>query len=137
MNNMKWLVAALVGFGLAGCEAMSPSDPGNLVPRTVLDDPTLPAIELNGTRLHAETMGDPANPVIVFLHGGPGGDYRSMLRLANRYDGYSLTDDYFLVYWDQRGSGLSARVDESELTIGKFVDDLNAVVNRYSPGRPV
>lgn len=136
MRNMRWLPLTLAGLGLAGCDAMSPSDPGALVPRTVAEDPTLPAIEMNGTRFHVETMGNPAKPVIVVLHGGPGGDHRALLKLAARFNGSSLADDHFLVYWDQRGTGLSARVDKSELTIDNYVNDLNTLINRYSPGRP-
>src|SRR5215213_1920024 len=96
--SYRWLILALAGVGAAACgDVMSPGEPGNLVPRTVAEDPSLPAIEMNGSRFHLETFGNPANPVIVFLHGGPGGDYRSMLRLAERFGGRSLADDYFLV----------------------------------------
>ena len=138
MRSLRWLPLTLVGLGAAACDdVMSPSDPGNLVPKTVAEDASLPAIEMNGSRFHAQTFGNPANPVIVFLHGGPGGDYRSLLRLADRYNGYSLPDDYFLVYWDQRGSGLSKRVNKDELTIATYVNDLNTIASRYSPGRPV
>jgi proline iminopeptidase len=127
----------LVGLIAAACDTMSPSESGNLVPRTVAEDASIPAIELNGSRFHAETFGNPTKPVIVMLHGGPGGDYRGLLRLANRYNGYSLTDEYFVVFWDQRGSGLSQRHGKSMLTIDAYLDDLNAIVNRYSPARPV
>jgi proline iminopeptidase len=116
---------------------MAPEDPGNLVPPTVAEDATLPAIEMNGSRFHLETFGNPSNPVIVFLHGGPGGDYRGMLRLADRYNGSSLADEYFLVFWDQRGSGLSQRHGKSTLNIESYANDLNTLVDRYSPGRPV
>jgi proline iminopeptidase len=92
---------------------------------------------MNGSRFHLETFGNPANPVIVFLHGGPGGDYRSMLPMGSRYDGYSLADDFFLVFWDQRGSGLSQRHDKDVLTLDVYTDDLNDLVNRYAPGRQV
>jgi proline iminopeptidase len=57
--------------------------------------------------------------------------------MAGRYDGYSLADEYFLVYWDQRGAGLSQRHDRDVLTIDVYVNDLNTLVERYSPGRPV
>ena len=137
MMYMRWLPLTIAGLGAVGCDAMSPSEPGNLVPATVAEDASLPAIEMNGTRFHLETMGNPGNPVIVFLHGGPGGDYRGLLRLANRYNGSALTDEYFLVFWDQRGSGLSARVGKSELTIESYVNDLNTLVNRFSPEKPV
>ena len=138
MRSLKWLPLMLAGLGAAACDnTMSPGEPGNLVPRTVAEDDNLPAIEMNGTRFHAETFGNPANPVIVFLHGGPGGDYRSLLRLAERRNGYSLADEYFLVYWDQRGSGLSQRQNKELLTTANYVNDLNTLIDRYSPGRRV
>lgn len=133
----RWLPIALIGIVATACDVMEPGEPGNLVPRTVAEDASLPAIEINGTRLHAETFGAPSNPVIVFLHGGPGGDYRDMLKLAQRHGGYSLADDHFLVFWDQRGSGLSERVGKATLDIDHYVADLDAIVNRYSPGRKV
>lgn len=140
MAAQQWFtvaLAGLVGLGALACETMDPGTPGNLVPPTVAEDPSLPAVELNGTRLHAETFGDPNNPVVVFLHGGPGGDYRSMLRLSERFDGYSLADEYFLVYWDQRGAGLSMRHDKRDLTVDIYTADLNAIVDHYALGRPV
>jgi proline iminopeptidase len=137
MRSLGWLPLTLAGLGAAACETMSPSEPGNLVPRTVAEDRSLPAIDMNGSRFHLETFGNPVNPVIVFLHGGPGGDYRSLLRMAGRYDGYSLADQYYLVYWDQRGTGLSKRHNRGVLTIDRYVEDLDSLVNRYSPGRAV
>jgi len=137
MRRLRWVPLALTGLGATACDTMAPGDPGNLVPPTVAEDASLPAIEMNGSRFHLETFGNPANPVIVFLHGGPGGDYRSMLRMAERHDGYSLADEYFLVYWDQRGAGLSMRHDKDELTLDVYSRDLDTLVDRYSPGRPV
>ena len=87
MRSLRWLRLALVGLAATGCETMSPSDPGNLVPPTVAEDASLPAIDMNGSRFHLETFGDPSSPVIVFLHGGPGGDFRSLLKLGERQDG--------------------------------------------------
>src|SRR5688572_9416624 len=76
----------IVALVAAACDAMSPSEEsGSLVPLTVMENRNLPAIEMNGARFHAETFGNPANPVIVILHGGPGVDYRSMLPLAGRH----------------------------------------------------
>lgn len=124
-------------LALGACDPMNPTEPGNLVPKTVAEDASLPAITINGTRLHAQTFGNPANPVIIFLHGGPGGDYRSLLRMAERYSGYSLTDNYFLVFWDQRGAGLSERQNRHVLTIDQYDADLAAIADRYSPTRPV
>ena len=135
LRSNRWLPVALIGLTVSACDVMSPSDPGALVPKTVMEDASIPAIEMNGSRFHVQTMGDSTKPVIVFLHGGPGGDYRSMLRLAERYGGRSLADDYFLVFWDQRGSGLSERMAKGTLTIDRYVADLDALLDRYSAGR--
>jgi proline iminopeptidase len=65
-----------------GCEKeLKTTDPGNLVPRTVDQDPSLPSIIVNGTQLHTEAFGNPADPMVVFLHGGPGSDYRNALNV--------------------------------------------------------
>ncbi len=101
------------------------------VAKTVLDDPSLPQIEINGVRLHAETYGDPSNPVIIVLHGGPGGDYRSQLGAK------SLADTNFVVFYDQRGAGLSERVPAEALTVPTYLAELDAIIDRYSPERPV
>lgn len=101
------------------------------VAATVVNDASLPQIEINGVRLHAETYGDPSNPVIVVLHGGPGGDYRSQLGAK------SLADTNFVVFYDQRGAGLSERVPAEELTVPTYMAELDAVIDRYSPDRPV
>lgn len=61
---------------------------------TVDLDESLPSITLNGYKFHAETMGSADDPVIIVLHGGPGGDYRNLLPVA------PLSDEYYLVFYD-------------------------------------
>lgn len=101
------------------------------VPATTANDPTLPVIELDGYRFHGETHGDPAAPAVLVLHGGPGYDYRGLLPLRR------LADAFHVVFYDQRGSGLSPRVDDSDLTVDRFVADVDLFVNRYSPNEPI
>lgn len=101
------------------------------VAATVVDDASLPQIEINGVRLHAETYGDPSNPVIIVLHGGPGGDYRSQLGAR------SLADANFVVFYDQRSAGLSQRVPAEDLNVPAYMAELDGVIDRYSPDRPV
>ncbi len=141
MNRIHLTTCMALGISLAGsaCDGIQDaSQPGNLVPRTVDEDPTLSAIELNHTKLHFATFGDPSRPVIVFLHGGPGTDFREMLRMNQRYgDGYALADDHYLVFWDQRGSGLSRRHDCGTYTLDVIDQDLDAVIDHFSPGRSV
>jgi proline iminopeptidase len=98
---------------------------------TVAQDPSLPHITLNGATFHAETFGDPASPVVIVIHGGPGADYRSLLPLQ------ALSDQYFVVFYDQRGTGLSPRVNPEEITMASTLADLDAIVDHYSEGRKV
>lgn len=98
---------------------------------TVTDDATLPSVELNGRTFHAEAHGDLGAPVAVVLHGGPGGDYRSLLPLSE------LADEYRVVFYDQRGAGLSERVPDEELTPQTALADLDALIDLHSPRRPI
>ena len=135
-----WFVAQLF-IVITGCnKLLDPSEPGNLVPMTVdegNDEHADHAVALNGSIFHIETYGDTSNPVIIFLHGGPGGDFRSSLRLKERYNDYSLTDEYYLVYWDQRGCGLSQRHNDDVLTLDVYTEDGRQIIEQYSSGRDV
>ena len=101
----------------ASCTIHDTSAPGNLVAATVDDDPTIPALDVNGTRLHVESFGPAGAPVILTIHGGPGSDYRYMLPLADAAAPGSLVADHRLVFWDQRSTGLSRREPEGSLSI--------------------
>lgn len=105
---------------VTGCEKnYDPDVSGNLVPKTVAEDPLLPVIEINGTRLHLEIFEDITNLIMIFLHGGPGSDYRSLIseygkENASRYveertvqNGglLRLTDQYFCVLLISGGAG--------------------------------
>lgn len=128
----RTIAVLLLGVSLlTSCkeDMVTPDDPaagGRLVAKTADEDPNLPSIFVNGTHLHAQTFGDPTDPMIVFLHGGPGGDYRNALPAAQLAD-----DGYFMVFYDQRGSGLSQRYDAAEYSIQIMLDDLTAVIDHY------
>lgn len=127
---------AATAIGLSACDydGYEPNDPGRLVPRTVDEDASLPSITVNGTKLHAETVGDPQNPILIVLHGGPGGDFRYLLNCKE-----FAKDGYFVVFYDQRGSGLSQRHPKSLYTLKTLEDDLGAVIRYYrrSPAQKV
>jgi proline iminopeptidase len=102
------------------------TEEGNLVPKTVEQDPNLPSVVVNGTMLHSETYGNPDSAMVVVLHGGPGSDYRYLLNckeLANQ--------GYYVVFYDQRGSGLSKRHPKSAYSIQVMLDDLTGVIAHY------
>jgi proline iminopeptidase len=132
---MPKLLLAVVVLSLTAC--LDPAEDGNLVPRTADEDPSIPQLSFNGSTFHVETFGDPSAPVIVVLHGGPGGDYRGLLRLRNPVNGVRLEDRHLMVYWDQRGTGLSRRHPENEITLATYDLDLTWIIDHFSPGRPV
>jgi pimeloyl-ACP methyl ester carboxylesterase len=69
---------------------------------------------------------NPANPVLLFVHGGPG---MPEYWMTNTYP-TGLENDFTVVWWDQRGSGLSydpATFDT--VTIDQLVTDTLAVTD--------
>ncbi len=113
---------------LIGCAKMD--EPGNLVPKTADQDPSIPSIRINDRILHAEAFGDPDSTLIVCIHGGPGSDYRYMLPakdLANA--------GYRVIFYDQVGSGLSQRFKENyydaKTLDDLFFNELKGVLNHY------
>lgn len=68
---------------------------------------------------------DPSNPVLLFLHGGPG---MPEYFLTEQYP-TGLENDFTVVWWDQRGAGLSFTDDMSSVTINQIIDDTLAVTN--------
>jgi proline iminopeptidase len=134
-KSLKVLLPAILVTILFGCKKeMSMNDEGTLVPKTVEFNASLPAVDINGTRLHAETFGNSADPMLVILHGGPGGDYRSLLNCRE-----FANNGYYVVFYDQRGSGLSKRHDKDSYTIQVMMDDLEAIISHYrtSPAQKV
>ncbi len=127
---MKFKILSLLAFTLLvlnSCKELSFESDGVLVPLTVMEDNSIPSITVNGVKLHSETYGDPSDPILIAIHGGPGADYRGMLNfkeLAN--------DKMYVVFYDQRGSGLSQRLDKdgySEVQV--YIDELHGVIQHY------
>lgn len=143
---MKQLIyfSLLITF-IISCERHDMDEAGNLVPKTVTEDPMLPQMDVNGVPLHLETFGDIHNPILILLHGGPGSDYRAMISQigeenASRYpskrqipeSGLSkLRESYFCVFYDQRGAGLSPRFDRGDLSFNQYVDDLDFIIDHF------
>jgi proline iminopeptidase len=122
---------------ITGCELHDLGEPGNLVPPTVDDDHSLPALNLSSTKLYYQTFGDPGKKPVIVLHGGPGNDFRHQLSLMQRVNGYSLADDYFFIFYDQRGAGQSRRHPKEELNTTLMLKDLEEIADHYSPTRPI
>ena len=139
-NVVLILFGAILSFTIISCEKHDLQEPGNLVPKTADEDPGIPSINVNGAILHSEAYGHPDSTLIVIIHGGPGSDYRYMLNckdLANY--------GYRVVFYDQRGSGLSQRFDAGTYTslgpgaLDMIYDELSGVIAHYrtSPDQKV
>ncbi len=126
MNALLTHLAIWLTLCLSGAAAAAERPPA-----TTEHDPTLPSITVNGYRFHAQAFGDAALPVLIVLHGGPGADYRYLLGLQ------ALSDQRRVVFYDQRGTGLSPRVPAASISVGQYLDDLDAIAQQLSPGQPV
>jgi proline iminopeptidase len=118
---MSAMIASLFGFFGASIT----------VPATVANDPSLQFVELAGYRFHVQTWGDAALPPIIVVHGGPGGDSKYLYPLQG------LAEKHHVVFYDQRGTGLSPRVDKRLLTLQGSLDDLHSIVTHYGGQRQV
>jgi proline iminopeptidase len=124
--NLKILSVTTLAFSmLISCDN-DIHEPGNLVPKTVEEDLSLASISVNGTTLHAENFGNPNRPLVVFLHGGPGSDYRNGLHAKQLSN-----NGYHVIFYDQRGTGLSKRHDKNTYSIQLYLDDLTAVIEHF------
>lgn len=79
-------------------------------------------VELGGHRQWIQVRGtDPANPVVLYLSGGPGQSDQAFSRVLLE----PLLNDITLVSWDQRGTGKSyPQLDQATLTPQGAVDDV-------------
>lgn len=120
------LVLGIVAAALAAFLALPGSTPGisrRLRPNSLA---VLERVRINETRqwvlIRTENV---ANPVVLFLHGGPG---TSELTL-NRRNTRPLEKHFTVVNWDQRGAGKSfaAGSDRARMTRTQFVDDVIAL----------
>lgn len=101
------------------------------VAQTAEQDPSIPHIKIGNTIFHSETFGSDTNEVVIVIHGGPGNDYRYLLPLKE------LSDDYYVVFYDQRGTGLSPRVPADQHSLEQSLQDLHDIINYYADSKKV
>jgi proline iminopeptidase len=85
-------------------------------------------LEINDRSQYVLIRGeDINNPVLLFLHGGPGASATALLRKFN----HELEEHFTVVYWDQRGAGksFSKHITKEEITVEKYLLDVEWLVN--------
>lgn len=81
-------------------------------------------VNINGVEQYLEMKSTSlANPVLLFIHGGPSWPATPMLRKYNS----ELTKDFILVSWDQRNCGKSKTDNTIKLTTDLYVEDAHQV----------
>jgi pimeloyl-ACP methyl ester carboxylesterase len=84
---------------------------------------SLEPVVLGGVRQWILIRGtDKSNPVLLFLHGGPGS---ADIMFARHFDG-DLVQSFVVVHWDQRGAGksYSSRIPVETMNRDQFVSDV-------------
>ena len=122
---------SIIGLVLAGVLLIMVKSPGKLEPLKDIGGQVIVGslteknfIEIGGVRqgffIRTE---NPSNPVLLFLHGGPGSP---SFPYSLPYESSERLEKYFTVcYWEQRGAGMSfsKSVDPSTMTIAQMVED--------------
>jgi pimeloyl-ACP methyl ester carboxylesterase len=123
--GLVFILAALV---LSSCALTLPirdKATGRIVPDSIAEIATVNIggidnwLVIRGRNVH--------NPILLFLHGGPGSPELPLLRHFNG----ALEDSFVVVYWEQPGTckSYSPDIPESALTVDNFVDYTKGVID--------
>lgn len=83
-------------------------------------------VKVPESELYVRVRGNSEKPLIINLHGGPGGYSGIDIKLM----GPGLENDFLIAYLDQRGCGKSLKcTDTSKLTVDQYIEDLDIVVD--------
>ncbi len=83
-------------------------------------------VQVPESQLYVRVRGNPDKPLIVNLHGGPGGYSGIDIKLM----GPGLEDKFLVAYLDQRGCGKSLEcTDTTLLTVEQYIEDLDIVID--------
>ena len=105
---------------------------------------TLEAVQLGGITQWIRIRGtETSNPVLLLMQQGPGLPIINETRRFERLLG--LEDAFTVVYWDQRGTGLSLRESSAEISAARMISDTVSLLEwlrgrfggkHSSPGSP-
>ena len=90
---------------------------------------TIDTLQIGGLKQYIIVRGaDSTKPVMLFVHGGPGGPEIGMMKATNRL----IENDFVMVYWEQRGAGKSYSPDvpPESMNLDQFILDAGEL-SRY------
>jgi pimeloyl-ACP methyl ester carboxylesterase len=133
LQIIKWATYLLAGLLLLGSISL-------LMYRVYLEKSTeietpngissLEEITLGGLKQWIFIRGtDQNNPVLLFLHGGPGAPLLGMSS-SRKFDA-EMIKHFTVVHWDQRGTGKSfySDIPVDTMTLDRFVEDCNELID--------
>lgn len=91
-------------------------------------------VNIGGIMQHIMVRGNTQNPVVLFIHGGPGIPYSCY----SQYFQQEIEQNFLVVNWDQRGAGKSyqSNIPIDTMNLEQFILDSKEVVdyilNRYN-----
>ncbi|MCP4762860.1 MAG: alpha/beta hydrolase [archaeon] len=97
---------------------------GNIKPNSIA---SLEKVELGGMKQSILIRGhDQNNPILLFLHGGPGS---SEMIFARGFQS-KIEEHFIVVNWDQRGSGksYSRKIPKDSMNVNQFISDAYELV---------
>ncbi len=143
MRGCRQTVAAFVaalslpvalGAQRAAAATGRPNDPRTIIARALALPPggidTLMALEIGGIKQWISVRGaNPSNPILLFIHGGPGSPM-----MPESWTFERPWEDFFtVVQWDQRNAGktfsAAGRKPDPHLTIDRMQADAEALVD--------
>jgi pimeloyl-ACP methyl ester carboxylesterase len=119
MRNLNLLVIFLICVNMLGCSSTSKIIDSQTPDKTIS---SLEFIQLNGAKQCLMIRSyNIDNPIIIYLHGGPGTSELPLIRQFNS----DLEKHFTIVYIEQRGTGKSfnKKIFTDSLCIQQFVDD--------------
>lgn len=134
MRRLSLLSTRLVRIGLIGAALLllfcgfsqAAGEPPSTCRHNAIDDEG--RVAAGDANLYLLVRGaDCDAPLMLWLHGGPGGAETPLFRLYDR----ELENWLLVAYWDQRGAGRSydPGSDTTKLTVEQHVADLKSVIN--------
>jgi pimeloyl-ACP methyl ester carboxylesterase len=118
------VIGPMIALALAGCQ--TPSGGGSNQFNELNE---IINIDINGVKQYISIQSENENnPILLYLHGGPGDAALPLVRKYNK----ELTKYYTVVIWEQRGAGKSYYVfnPDEKISIDTFVEDA-AELSKY------
>lgn len=86
------------------------------------------SINIQGQEIYSKAYGDPKNPAIIFIHGGPGGNSISFeITTASKL----AKKGFYVIVYDRKGEGRS-NIINTDYTFKQTFEDIDGIYKKYN-----